>query len=89
MRLLIGLAELVVVMACPQALSQGRTCTNRSAFMAACQSLSGVQQEVSFEPCLYGSPYGQKGWYMGSLTVSNVTFSGDIVVPHSRACRPA
>jgi hypothetical protein len=48
--------------------------------MAACQKLPGVKQGISFEPYLYGSPYGQEGYYMYSLTVSNVTFEGDIFV---------
>ncbi|MGO8676975.1 MAG: hypothetical protein ACLQVX_14015 [Limisphaerales bacterium] len=79
-RLLIASAALAVVIACPQALSQGIAYTDRTAFMAACQKLPGVKQDMSFEPYLYESPSGQEGYYMHSLTVSNVTFEGDIFV---------
>ncbi|MEJ0090753.1 MAG: hypothetical protein WDM80_13545 [Limisphaerales bacterium] len=54
--------------------------TNRSEFIAACQTLAGIQSPISFDSYLNGAPYGQPGWYSGQLTVSNVTFSGNIVI---------
>jgi len=77
---LIALVGLILVFARPMACAQTRSYTSRSAFMTACQSLSGIQQEISFEPYLYQYPYGQEGWYEGSLTVSDVTFYGNILV---------
>lgn len=63
-----------------QCWSQGAVYTNRSEFISACQMLPGEQSAISFAPYLNGSPYGQPGWYGGQLTVSNVTFSGNILI---------
>ena len=76
--LLIALAGLATLMAGPRPCSQAATYANREAFTAACQSLPGIKQEIPFEPYLYGN--GQERDYAPSLTVSNVTFSGDILV---------
>jgi hypothetical protein len=59
---------------------QGATYTDRSTFIAACQTLAGTQSAISFDPYLYGAPYGQPGWYGAQLAVSNVTFNGNILI---------